>query len=153
VHDHHWAEDAVADAVARMMENLHAENNIANAYAWMLTAVKNAALNRRRDEARFQELRRTRLPRLDAMERAVEEDGPVPEEQFAAISKLLGRLPEQQRRVLTRRLLMGHSHADIAMELGCPVATVRSAARRGMENIREIMLSEGISPLEEDTKR
>jgi DNA-directed RNA polymerase sigma subunit (sigma70/sigma32) len=57
------------------------------------------------------------------------------------LQKVLGRLPETQRRVLELRmgLVDGHPHdlADTARELGLSLSEAREIERRAFEHIRE----------------
>lgn len=52
------------------------------------------------------------------------------------VRRLLDRLTERQREILTRGFLLDHSDNDIAAELGISAVTVRTLRRRGLAHLR-----------------
>ncbi|MBO0812066.1 MAG: SigE family RNA polymerase sigma factor [Microlunatus sp.] len=56
-----------------------------------------------------------------------------------AIIRALDELTRQQRAVLVLRYLLDVSDDDIAAELGCSAATVRSHASRGLHRLRSLL--------------
>jgi RNA polymerase sigma-70 factor (ECF subfamily) len=64
----------------------------------------------------------------------------------AAIRQTLDRLPEEQREVVVRRLLLGQSFRDIAVGLGLSEGAVKMRFRRGLELLRSLLGEEGYAP-------
>src|SRR5205085_8029509 len=54
----------------------------------------------------------------------------------AVLDVALAELPEKYRTALVLCCLEGHSHADAARLLGCPLATVRTRLARGRAQLR-----------------
>ena len=59
-----------------------------------------------------------------------------------AVVRVLVRLPPRQRAVLVLRYFEQLSEAETAEALGCSVGTVKSAAARGLDRLRELTASE-----------
>ncbi len=55
------------------------------------------------------------------------------------ILEVLGRLPEEQRRVLVMAYFEGYSQSEIANKLGEPLGTVKTRARLGIQKLRAAM--------------
>ncbi|CAN0381718.1 unnamed protein product, partial [Ectocarpus sp. 4 AP-2014] len=60
-------------------------------------------------------------------------------EEAARVRVQLGRLSEDQQRVLELALVEGQSQSQIAELTGWPLGTVKSHARRGMKRLRELL--------------
>ena len=58
------------------------------------------------------------------------------------ILEALGRLPEEQRRVLVMAYFEGYSQSEIAGRLGEPLGTVKTRARLGIQKLRAVMIEE-----------
>jgi RNA polymerase sigma-70 factor (ECF subfamily) len=63
-------------------------------------------------------------------------------EELRRIEDLLGHIPPRQAEVVRFRVLDELRLAEIANVLGCPLATVKSRLRYGLEKLREIILRE-----------
>jgi hypothetical protein len=57
----------------------------------------------------------------------------------------LGELPEKYRATLVLCYLEGKSHAEAALLLGCPLATVRTRVARGRTLLRKRLTSQGLT--------
>lgn len=62
--------------------------------------------------------------------------------ELARIESLLAPLPEEQAEVIRLRVLDGLSFASIAEMLGCPLPTVKSRFRYGLDKLRKRMSKE-----------
>jgi RNA polymerase sigma-70 factor (ECF subfamily) len=51
--------------------------------------------------------------------------------------RLLGELPEDQRRAISGRVLEQRDYADIAEQLSCSQSVVRQRVSRGLRSIRD----------------
>ena len=56
------------------------------------------------------------------------------------ILEVLGRLPEEQRKVLVMAYFEGYSQSEIASRLGEPLGTVKTRARLGIQKLRAAMV-------------
>jgi len=60
----------------------------------------------------------------------------------------VARLPDGQREAVVLRFSEGLRYDEIAEVLECPLGTVKSRIHHGLANLRDIMESDGASPLE-----
>lgn len=106
---------------------------------WLLTITRNAAL----DQIRFQ----NRRPPLD-------DDDPdetwlsladaasnTDEARWRSLAFALRSLEENRRQAIELAYYHGLSHSEIAEHLGCPIGTVKTRLRLGMQDLRRIWLS------------
>jgi protocatechuate 3,4-dioxygenase beta subunit len=63
----------------------------------------------------------------------------------AVLDAALGDLPEKYRAALVLCQLEGHSHAEAAQRLGCPLATLRTRVSRGRALLRKQLTSRGLT--------
>ncbi len=88
----------------------------------------------------WKESARTRRRRLAEQEAAVREEGIGMEARSdlsAWISGALDRLPESLRLPLVLHYLEGLSHAEVAAVVGCPLGSVSTRMREGLEKLRK----------------
>ena len=81
--------------------------------------------------------RRT-LPLLRAPDSATAADGTAVVDLRDALARLLYQLPPRQRAVIVLRYWEQRSEAETAALLGCSEGTVKSAASRGLQRLREM---------------
>jgi RNA polymerase sigma-70 factor (ECF subfamily) len=73
--------------------------------------------------------------------------GPVPTaltSEIGAAKAALAALPAEQRDVLLLGIVEGMSHAEIAVQTGRPLGTVKTQMRRGMQKVRQLLDEAGI---------
>ena len=100
--------------------------------AWLLGVARNKVRDRLRASARQSRLGdRLRGRRGDAAEPA--DDGLADR---LLVADTLRRLPDEQRRVLELAFYGQQTQPEIADQLGLPLGTVKSHARRGLERLR-----------------
>ena len=58
---------------------------------------------------------------------------------FARVRRIVGSLPRQQAQAVLMRLIENRPYADIALDMGCSEATVRSHVRRGRARLRKAL--------------
>lgn len=63
----------------------------------------------------------------------------------AALDAALDELPEKYRAALVLCYLEGHSHAEAAAQLGCPLTTLRTHVARGRKLLRERLTKHGLT--------
>jgi RNA polymerase sigma-70 factor (ECF subfamily) len=152
--DQNEAEDVVHDAfVAIVADQFRPERG--SLIAWLVTAVRNLALDRAR--------RRTRRAQILDEELRHEPNDPVPDPEALswllrrreAVLAALSRIPDEQRRTLEIAFFEGLSYPEIARREGVPLGTVKSRAARALNALRaalegDLGAPEGEPPTGED---
>jgi len=120
------AEDVVHQVFLRL---LSAELTLPDApVAYVYRAVRNAALNARRDGLRLEE--------LDPQSSVFRHRGGN-QEAALALEKALAELPDEQREVVVMRVWSGLTLDEIAATVGAPLNTIASRYRYALEKLRE----------------
>jgi RNA polymerase sigma-70 factor, ECF subfamily len=141
------AEDVVHDAFVAVVERADQFRPDRGSFvAWLLTAVRNLALDRVR--------RRVRRAQITQDELRYEPGEPVPdpealswlEHRRAVVTAALARIPEPQRRTLEVAFFEGLTYPEIAERDGVPLGTVKSRAARALNALRAML--EGLDGLE-----
>jgi RNA polymerase sigma-70 factor (ECF subfamily) len=138
--DSRLAQDAVQDAFVRAWRGASRYDvRRGSARAWLLRIVRNAAIDQLRSEQ----------AKARAEGRADEGSpgrAPAPPDEAAASAQrssrlrdALGRLPEEQRRVIEIAYFEGLSHSEIATREGIPVGTVKSRIHEGVARLRRFV--------------
>jgi RNA polymerase sigma-70 factor (ECF subfamily) len=112
---------------------------------WLITIVLNLWRNQLRTAAR-----RPRSVTLDAAavagvehDRSESPEGSAERHEAAdRITDALAQLPEPQRVAVVLRHVVGLSHAEIAIVLGCPPGTAKSHVSRGLQRLRPLLGSD-----------
>jgi RNA polymerase sigma-70 factor (ECF subfamily) len=131
------AEDVVHDAFLTLGDrSVHYSPDRGSVAAWLVTLVRNLAIDRvRRRAGRSDILRRV----------AVEGASPCAESPEALllaatiradVRRALASLPERQRRTLEVAFFEGLSYAEIAERDGVPLGTIKSRAARALATLR-----------------
>lgn len=134
---------------SRSINKFHGSSE-AEIRAWM----KEIVLNNLFDESkRYTQTERRSIGRERSMDQAalVLQDaiGETPsvmlrrKESDTQLRRLIGRLPQQQRRVVEGRHRYGFSYSEIASQLGISESAARSAYSVGTGKLREWLLVEG----------
>ncbi len=107
---------------------------------WLLTITRNAALDRIRYE--------NRRPQLDDDDdpdetwlRLADAGSATDEARWRSLAFALRSLEEERRAVIELAYYHGLSHSEIAEHLTCPIGTVKTRLRLGMQDLRRIWLS------------
>ncbi len=105
--------------------------------AWLLSWVRNGAIDRRRREA-FQ---RATTPSADRAPAAPDVHGghDATAEERARLSKAVAGLPADQRQVIELAYFDGLSQTQIAQRLGEPLGTIKTRVRLGMTKLRQAL--------------
>lgn len=115
---------------------------------WALRIASNTTLDYFRKEARSKEVRSTgTFTVFDTYGEADEsyEDSLVRAQISEDLRKLIGELPEEQRKVLELRIFCGYSFNDIAEETGVSINTALGRMRYALINIQKMMAKHGIT--------
>jgi RNA polymerase sigma-70 factor, ECF subfamily len=112
--------------------------------AWLVTLVRNLAIDRTRRRDRRGSLQRE----IIAFEPPAEVKGP---EQLTAegaerrrMQRALARLPEAQARTLSVAFFEGLTYPEIAEREGVPLGTIKSRAARALSALRVALAAEGL---------
>jgi RNA polymerase sigma-70 factor (ECF subfamily) len=145
VRDAQEAEDVVHDAFVAIVERAQQyKPERGTVVAWLVTTVRNLALDRTR--------RRTRRAQITDEELRHEPAEPVPDPESIAwllrdreaVQNALATLSEAQRKTLYIAFFEGLSYPEIAERENIPLGTVKSRAARALAALRAAL--EGVSP-------
>ena len=136
------AEDCLQDAFVQVWRNhasFHPERG--NVKSWLLTIVRNAAIDRHRGrEGRARQDR----PIDDIEYMLGENDDPheqaVESMQSAQIQAAIRTLPDEQRDAITLAFFNGLTHQEIAERMGVPLGTVKGRMRLGLKKMRSHLI-------------
>jgi len=140
VRDQNEAEDVVHDAFIAIVERADQfRPERGSLIAWLVTTVRNLALDRAR--------RRTRRAQILEEELRHEPGDPVPdpealswlEHRRVAVVAALARISTEQRRTLEIAFFEGLSYPEIAEREGVPLGTVKSRAARALTALRDAL--------------
>lgn len=133
------AEDAVQEAFVSLWRARDRYDPArGNVRAWVLSAVRNRALDAlRRERAKagrdvFDDSSADRVPSPERTELEVER-----RDQGQRISRALEGLPNEQRQVIELAYFGGLTHTEIATSLSLPPGTVKGRMRLGLARMRE----------------
>lgn len=107
---------------------------------WMLTITRNAVLDRIRYENRRPQLNDDDDPD-EAWLKLADAASDTDEARWRSLAFALRSLEEERRKVIELAYYHGLSHSEIAEELQCPLGTVKTRLRLGMQDLRRIWLS------------
>jgi len=128
------ADDLVQDCLERAVSRWHQRQNEEDSRPWMLTILRNLAINQFRQAA-------SRGSHV-TIDEAVENNLSVRPAQdqnllYKDVIEKLAGLPEEQRSVLLLVSVEDLSYADAAKVLGIPVGTVMSRLSRAREKLQQ----------------
>lgn len=143
-HNRADAEDLVQETYVKALKAFHRYNPGTNCRAWLFTIMRNAFLNRIRNDRR------------EVLDDEAELTGPAraltdstviesPEEELLQtvlhgdVDRALKALPLVYREAVVLADLEGLTYKEIAEVLGCPVGTVMSRLSRGRELLRHAL--------------
>lgn len=134
---HHDADDVCQEAFVKALTRIEDCRKPERFRAWLLTIVKNTALNALDRE------RRRRTEPLDGAWKVASGSDPEADAKREALRKRLtaaiDELPEMQRRVLLLHDYEGWTHGEIAEELGIAAGTSRYHLHAARGSMREIL--------------
>jgi RNA polymerase sigma factor (sigma-70 family) len=140
--DEHDAQDAFQATwlvLVRKAGSLRDPSSVGN---WLFGVASRVALDARAASSRRQ-LHEQRYAESQSDEaRAEERDR---DDLGAVLHEELQRLPERYQTPIVLCYLVGLSHEEAALRLGCPVGTVRSRLARGRERLRARLVRRGIA--------
>lgn len=129
----------------------HQLRDLTKVKTWLYTTLHRAFLHGRRRQSRFPEQQLD-----DAIER-LPTDAPAQADQVDALQVLpaLAKVDETYQAAVALYYLEDYAYKDIAVILDVPVGTVKSRIARGIAQLRDILLSDGLhvsTPTHADTQ-
>jgi len=140
VRDAAEAEDVVHDAfctAVRCADQFCPERG--TVAAWLITTVRNLALDRARRRIRRAQIRDDQLKHEPKQVVPTPEGLSVLGRERAAVRAALDKLPEAQRETLIVAFFEGLSYPEIAERDGVPLGTVKSRAARALIALRQLL--------------
>jgi RNA polymerase sigma-70 factor (ECF subfamily) len=112
-----------------------------SAFAWMVSHVRNRAIDRIRSRRRRGELLDANAPELEPSSSATPSSAQnvVAGERAREVRSALAQLAEEQRQVLRLAYFEGLTQAEIAEKLEEPLGTIKARASRGLARLRSIL--------------
>lgn len=147
VRDPSEAEDVTQDAFVKAYRSLDRFRAESPFRPWLLTIVRNEALNRVRSTKR-----RERLALRTSNDPVSGDAAPSPEteimsdEEHRHLLSLIEELPERYRNVIIHRYLLDLTEQETSQILGIPVGTVKSRNSRALERLRRSLALEDRDP-------
>lgn len=140
VHDEREAEDVVHDAFVAIVERAEQyRSERGTVVAWLVTTVRNLALDRARRRVRRAQITNDELCHEPLPEVVDPETTSVAEGEHRVVREALARLPKAQRLTLETAFFEGLSYPEIAERDGVPLGTVKSRAARALAALREVL--------------
>ena len=125
------AEDVLHDCFVNIFTAAAGYRPHGKPMAWIITIAKNLCFARLR-----QHNRQEQLPGEDWSEMLADNDGLSNEDRLVLL-ECLGRLSEEENRIVVLHAVAGFKHREIASVTGMPLATVLSKYRRAIAKLRE----------------
>lgn len=140
VRDQNEAEDVVHDAFVAVVERAEQfRPDRGSVIAWLVTTVRNLALDRARRRTRRAQIMDEELRHVPAEPVLDPEALSWLEHRRAAVVAALALVSEAQRRTLEIAFFEGLSYPEIAEREGVPLGTVKSRAARALAALREAL--------------
>lgn len=132
------AEELAQEAMASVWRKAHLfDAEKASAGTWIFSIARNL---------RIDAFRRQRRPEIDFDDPALVPDEPAAadvvmdqDRQAIAIRAALAELPQEQARIVHLSFFEDKPHAEIAVELGIPLGTVKSRMRLAFQRFRKVL--------------
>lgn len=132
------ARDCVHDVLLRVWSTANSyRSERGTLRAFLVVAVRNDAISRRRSAARHHTIERRVF---ESMGPQTEQPADIPDYvESARLRRALDALPVEQRGVFERIYLQYKTQAEVAAELGIPVGTVKSRVSIGLRRLQAAM--------------
>lgn len=145
VRDRGEAEDVLHDAFVAVRERAAQYTpERGSVVAWLVTLVRNLAIDRTRRRVRRGEIARDVVAHEPPASARDPERLTSEAEGRVKVRRALARLPEAQRQTLEVAFFEGLSYPEIAEREGVPLGTIKSRAARALSALREALAEEGV---------
>jgi RNA polymerase sigma-70 factor (ECF subfamily) len=138
VRDEHESEDVTQHVFAKLLTVIvkYEERSVPFS-AWILRVARNVAVDH---------MRRSRAMPCEEVRGLDEADEGGGSDRLRTLSDALGELPEEQRRILMLRHLVGLTPGEIADELGRSEASIHGLHHRGRRALQRELADVGLAP-------
>jgi RNA polymerase sigma factor (sigma-70 family) len=147
--DRHEAEDAFQATFLVLASRAGAIQPGSSVASWLYGVALRVSANarskasrRRRHERRLANMARRDITAADI------ESSTIGDERDRVVHQEIGRLPERFRSAVVLCYLEGATHDQAALQLGCPVGTIRSRLANARERLRKRLTRRGLAPVE-----
>lgn len=136
LNDTNEAEDVLQETVMIIWEKAGTYHpNNGTPFAWIVTVLRNKALERLRSSQRRSQLaKKMELTKAEAVAPPPLEVGF--DEQRTRVHSALGELPQDQREAIELAFFDGKSQQEISQKLNQPLGTIKARIRRGLMKLR-----------------
>jgi RNA polymerase sigma-70 factor (ECF subfamily) len=138
------AEDVVQEAFVKVWRSAGGYRvGRASVRTWILSIVHNRGIDQIRSRAsrgRMQEKVEASAPTSEPSEAFAET---WKNAQQVQVREALNTLPHEQLKILELSYFSGHTHAEIAEQLGLPLGTVKGRMRLGLQKLRDYYQTRG----------
>lgn len=141
--DRMLAEEVLQDAFVKIWRTAHRyDPTLSRPFSWAVLVTKRLCIDRLRarkpvtvaeDPVALQPIDLRSSSGRDPSDAALAED------EASILHSLVDKLPEAQKASLMLVLRKGLTQQEISQELGMPLGTVKTAMRRGMQRLRQMM--------------
>jgi RNA polymerase sigma-70 factor (ECF subfamily) len=131
------AEEILHDALLKVWNNIDSyDAGKSRFFTWMARIARNAAI----DRARSKNYRKTN--EIDEVVSRRKELSQTPSVDYIGVSSLLEKLDEDHRPIINLLYLQDYTQSEAAKELGVPLGTVKTRARRAIMQLRKLLQTE-----------
>lgn len=134
--DYQLSEDAVSESLISIMKNAVNLKEQKAAAAWILTIVRNKALDMLRQRDRETVTESEDMYVLEGTNNLARKEDKMD------LEKALDELSEEDRQIVIMKVAMGYSHKEISAILGIEAAACAKKLQRALEKLRRIMKAE-----------
>ncbi|WP_273444057.1 RNA polymerase sigma factor [Neolewinella agarilytica] len=129
------SEEVLHDTLLKIWTNIDSyDAGKSRFFTWMARIARNAAIDKIRSKS-FRKNRKT-----DVIDDVVSKRGELsqtPSTDHIGVVKLLDQLDEQHRAIILLLYLKDYTQSEAAKELGIPLGTVKTRARRAIQQLRQ----------------
>ena len=121
------------------------DENRGRPFTWLVTLARSRGIDRLRALASRERVATMAEAGANEASEAVSDAATdaIRSEQRGVVNSALSQLPEDQKRPLMLAYFDGLTQAEIAMQLGAPLGTVKTRMRSGMMKLRELLSARG----------
>ncbi len=134
------SEEVLHDVLLKIWENIGAyDAEKSRLFTWMARIARNAAIDRIRSKS-FRKQSKTEA--FDVSVRSHNELSQTPSMDHIGVSKLLTSLDDNHRSIIELLYLRDFTQSEAAEELGLPLGTIKTRARRAILQLRTLLQRE-----------
>jgi RNA polymerase sigma factor (sigma-70 family) len=138
VNDQGQAEEILQEVFVKIWNNIGGyDPSKARLFTWMLNIARNAAIDATRSKQYKTGEKNQRLE--DSVNKVNRIRKVVQETDHIGLKELVGKLKPENRQIIDLMYFGGYTQDEIAKEFDMPLGTVKTRARAGIQQLRELM--------------